>query len=121
MTLAEEVGETYRMKGIGPALEHYSSLKENYYGKGAYAFDESALNGLGYTVLGAENYPGAIDIFSKNTTEFPESANVWDSLAEAYMKSGNRSAAIRNYKKSLALNPDNQNAKDMLEELGAGD
>ena len=119
MRLSHELGETYRLNGIESALEHYAFLKDNFYGKGAYNFGPSALNGLGYTALRAEDIQGAIRLFKMNTAEYPENANSWDSLGEAYMKAGNRSAAIRNYKKSLALNPDNQNAKDMLEELGA--
>lgn len=33
------------------------------------------------------------------------------------MKAGNKELAIENYKKSLELNPDNDNAKRMLEQL----
>jgi predicted negative regulator of RcsB-dependent stress response len=42
---------------------------------------------------------------------------VYDSLGEAYMKAGNKDEAIRNYKKSLELNPKNDNAKKMLEKI----
>ena len=49
--------------------------------------------------------------------EFPQSANAWDCLGEAYMKAGNNDLAKYNYEKSLALNSDNENAKKMLEQL----
>jgi tetratricopeptide (TPR) repeat protein len=48
---------------------------------------------------------------------YPDSGNVYDSLAEAYMKSGQKDLAILNYKKSLEKNPNNENAKDKLKEL----
>lgn len=45
---------------------------------------------------------------------FPASFNVYDSLAEAYMKKGNKELAIESYRKSLELNPDNVNALEKL-------
>jgi Tfp pilus assembly protein PilF len=50
---------------------------------------------------------------------FPTSSNAYDSLAEAYMKSGQKQLAIDNYKKSLELDPDNDNAKEKLKTLEA--
>ena len=47
----------------------------------------------------------------------PKSANTYDSLGEAYMKSGDKEMAIASYKKSLKLNPGNNNAVDMLKKL----
>ena len=52
-----------------------------------------------------------------NAEQFPESANTWDSLAEAYMTNGENVKAREYYEKSLELNPSNDNAKTKLEEL----
>ena len=49
---------------------------------------------------------------------FPESFNVYDSYAEAQMKLGNNEEAIKYYKKSVEMNPGNQNGIDMLKKLG---
>jgi len=38
-------------------------------------------------------------------------------LAEAYLKNGQKELAIKNYKKSLELNPGNEDAKKMLDKL----
>ena len=38
---------------------------------------------------------------------------------EAYANNGNRDLAIRNYKRSLELNPKNTNAVQQLKKLGA--
>ncbi len=48
---------------------------------------------------------------------FPEVANTWDSLGEAYMQAGETTPALRIYRKALNLNPDNENAKNMIERL----
>jgi len=53
-----------------------------------------------------------------SVSEHPESWNVYDSLGEAYMKQGEKELAIENYQKSLELNPNNENGKDMLKKLG---
>jgi len=113
MTLAEELGETYQAKGLEAGLAHYAELKKNYYGKGAYNFGEASLNDMGYGLLGNSDTNTAIE-------QFPDSGNAWDSLAEAYMKSGDKKLAEKYYEKSLELNPQNQNAKDMLKKIREG-
>jgi dienelactone hydrolase len=81
-------------------------------------FDENELNWLGYHFLywwGRENE--AVEVFRFLVRLFPESANAFDSLGEAYLRTGKTELAIENYKISLKLNPDNQNAKEILKEL----
>ena len=117
MTLEEELGEAYRAKGIESSLSHYKDLKKDYYGRGAYDFSERSLNNFGYELLEKKDVAGAIRVFSLNAGEFPKSANVWDSLAEAYMKAGDAKAAKRHYERSLKLNPKNDNAREMLKRI----
>ncbi|GAB2786343.1 cytochrome c-type biogenesis protein CcmH/NrfG [Hymenobacter luteus] len=47
----------------------------------------------------------------------PQSGNAFDSLAEAYLTSGNKELAKANYKKSVELNPKNTNAVEVLKTL----
>ena len=54
-----------------------------------------------------------------NVEAYPQSANVYDSLGEAYMDAGNKPLAIVNYQKSLELNPKNRGAVVMLQKLNA--
>ena len=61
--------------------------------------------------------PGAIKIFKVNTEMYPQSSNTFDSLAYAFMNAGERDLAIKNYEKSLELNPKNDNAVQMLKKL----
>jgi tetratricopeptide (TPR) repeat protein len=118
LTLEEELGETYQMKGLDSALQHYADLKETFYGRGAYDFGERALNNFGYQVL-ANDATGAVRVFKLNAKEFPKSPNVWDSLAEAYMKAGDSKRAKQYYGKVLKLDPQNKSAKEMLEKIKA--
>jgi dienelactone hydrolase len=82
-------------------------------------FDENALNWLGYHFLywwGREN--DAVRLFELMAEVYPKSANAHDSLGEAYLTVGNREKAIEHYRKSLELDPNNQNAKAVLTRLG---
>ncbi|PHO01268.1 serine hydrolase, partial [Rhodobacteraceae bacterium 4F10] len=62
-------------------------------------------------------YKNAIDLFMLEVFSFPESYDAYDSLGEAYMKDGQIKKDIKNYQKSLELNPDNTNAVEKLKEL----
>ena len=75
---------------------------------------EFELNNRGYQLLNQKNYDDAIAVFTMNTDRHPESANAWDSLGEAYALKGDKKNAIKNFKKSLSLNPP-QNVKDNSE------
>ena len=97
--------------GLEKALLKYEELKEN--DNGQYDFSESHLNDLGYYFMGKKDYATAIAIFWQNVKSYPDAFNTYDSLAEAYMES-----SIDNYKKSLELNPGNENAKKMLKKMG---
>ena len=77
------------------------------------------MNTLGYQLLRLKRVKDAIAVFRQNTVDFPQAANTWDSLAEGYMIDGDKESAIKYYKKSLELNPDNTNAVQKLKELGA--
>lgn len=79
--------------------------------------DENNINNLGYRYLNNDQIKIAQDIFKVNMILYPDSFNVYDSYAEACMKIGDTNLAINNYNKSLSLNPENNNAKEMLKEL----
>ena len=80
---------------------------------------ERDINILGYQHMAISDFDAAIETFKQNVALFPESANVYDSLGEAYMKAGNKAEAVRNYRKALDMDPTNVNASKMLERLGS--
>jgi predicted negative regulator of RcsB-dependent stress response len=124
--------ELDRMKGVTKALDQAAGLfsGDNMEGgenrinealemalKNRFA-DEATINQLGYSFLGGDQLKMAVAVFRFNAIRFPRSSNAYDSLGEAYKKSGNREQAVKNYKKSLELDPGNENAKQMLAEMG---
>jgi tetratricopeptide (TPR) repeat protein len=84
-------------------------------------FDEGTINRLGYTLLNGNKIKEAIEVFKLNVEAYPGSANVYDSLAEAYMNDGNIDMAIKLYQKTLEMIPKDVNAdKAALENLKKG-
>lgn len=84
-------------------------------------FSEDFLNQLGYRLLYAEKRPTeAVEIFKLNVEAYPASANVYDSLGEAYAVSGDRELAIKFYEKSIELNPGNKGAVEAVRKLRGG-
>jgi len=78
---------------------------------------EATLNTTGYKLLAASKTKEAIDVLELNVKLFPNSANVYDSLGEACAAAGDKSRAIKNYKKSLELNPKSESGKAALAKL----
>ena len=82
------------------------------------AISENTINLAGYTLLYGKKAPAdAILVFRKNVQLHPDSWNAYDSLAEGYLKDGQKDLAIKNYEKSLQLNPNNSNGADALKKL----
>jgi CubicO group peptidase (beta-lactamase class C family) len=82
---------------------------------------EAIVNNVGYQLLQSEQTDPALAVFELNTQLFAEAFNTWDSLGEAYMLAGRGEEAIRHYRRSLELNPENANATAMIERIEQGE
>lgn len=96
------------------AIQFFESNLDN----DQYEVRESEINELGYQFMYAKNMEAAASVFAVNMERYPNSFNVYDSYAEAMLYLGKRKQAIKYYKRSLELNPENQNGKDMLARMG---
>lgn len=85
-----------------------------------YFYSEPAMNMGGYGFLQANKIPQAVALFKIIVELYPESWNAYDSLGEALLSAGDTDGATRMYAKSVELNPDNQNGKDALARIQAG-
>lgn len=83
------------------------------------AISEGAVNQAGYILMGKNKIGDAILMFGKNVELHPASWNAYDSLGEAYMKNGDKALAVKNYQKSVELNPSNENGMAALKKLSA--
>jgi tetratricopeptide (TPR) repeat protein len=78
---------------------------------------ENYINTMGYNWITENKFESAINVLNVNVMLYPNSANVYDSLGEAYMKNGQYSLALEHYTKSLSLDADNLNAKEQIKKL----
>ncbi len=81
---------------------------------------EAAINRLGYKLLWRNRVKEALAVFEWNAAAFPQSANVYDSLAEAQARAGESAKALANYKRVLELDAMSPNALLMVRHLSAG-
>lgn len=98
------------------AISKYREARRQH--RGANVLNQDQVNKVGYWLLAKNKVKEAIEVFKMNVEDFPKSANAYDSLGEAYMIGGDKELAIKNYKRSLELNPANTNALEMLRKLG---
>lgn len=73
--------------------------------------NERDFNRKGYQYLNKKEYEKAIGVFQLNAKLHPDSNNVYDSLADAYLRSGDSLQAYTNYKIALDMNPRNSRAE----------
>ncbi len=81
--------------------------------------NENILNRLGYELIGYAKLEAAVQVLKLNTELFSESGNVYDSYAEVLALQGDTARSIENYRKSLERDPENANARMMLNRLGS--
>jgi predicted negative regulator of RcsB-dependent stress response len=77
------------------------------------------MNRIGYVLLRGKKVDDAIEVFTQNVADHPESWNVHDSLGEAYAAGGKTDLAIKAYERSLELNPANTGGAEALKKLRA--
>lgn len=104
-----------RKRGYAHAIEVFNELKKK---DADFQPLENDLNDWAYRMMNGGGKPKeALEIFKLNVFLYPNSANVYDSIAEAYAVNGERELAIKNYKRSLELDPKNTNAVQQLKKL----
>jgi sugar lactone lactonase YvrE/dienelactone hydrolase len=78
----------------------------------AAVFQEAAMNAFGYQLLNGVAPAASIDVFRMNTELYPRSANVWDSLSEAYEITGDLPRALEFARKTLDALPGDTTVND---------
>ncbi|HEV3469460.1 MAG TPA: prolyl oligopeptidase family serine peptidase [Pyrinomonadaceae bacterium] len=115
LSIGTALKRTIERQDVAAAVKLYHELKRTQADR--YDFSERELNVLGYELLGAGLVNEAVEIFKLNVEAYPGAFNTYDSLGEAYAAQGDKESAIKNYRRSLELNPQNTNAVERLKEL----
>jgi hypothetical protein len=78
---------------------------------------QGSINSKGYALMQNGDLERAVQVLTLNTMLFPGSSNVWDSLGECSYNMKRYNLSLQCYEKSVALNPDNENGKQMIESI----
>jgi predicted alpha/beta superfamily hydrolase len=103
---------------------HYRGLSKRY----GYTIlvPEAVMNRLGYVLLRDGKNAEALEVLMKNVASYPQSANVYDSVAEAYERNGQKGKARENYERAWKMAEQSgeaqlaASAKGNFERLAAG-
>jgi tetratricopeptide (TPR) repeat protein len=82
-----------------------------------YDLSQSGINRFGYQLMAEGKNDDALKIFKLNTELYQNGFNTYDSYGECLLTIGKKEEAIEAYQKSLELNPKNQHAIDVIEEI----
>ncbi|MBV9217747.1 MAG: tetratricopeptide repeat protein [Acidobacteria bacterium] len=82
-----------------------------------YAETKTDMNRLGYVLLRQNKVREAITVFELNVESDPNSANVYDSVGDAYQAAGRKDDAIKAYEKALSIDPNYQSSRESLRKL----
>jgi CubicO group peptidase (beta-lactamase class C family) len=115
LSIARRLLAALDAQGIDAAVALYEQLRTTPGTR--YDFSEPELNGLGYTLLDRGRNADAIRVFELNVRQFPASSNAFDSLGDAFLRSGRRNEAAQAYARALALDPSNVNTRAKLLQL----
>ena len=125
-SLAKIYGITLLKTGEAAARLEFETLRKDTV---HYGLSENEFNTLGYDLMSSNqiamllegSIPSklneAIAVFKLNTELFPQSWNAFDSYGEVLLKNGQKEEAIKMYKKSIELNPENEGGKTVLKEI----
>jgi uncharacterized protein len=92
--------------GLKAAEDHYKTLSQKF--GFTIPVPENIVNQIGYQLLFGQKPDEAIAVFKTNVERYPGSANVYDSLAEAYEKGGRLDLAAPLYEKASMLGQQNK-------------
>jgi CubicO group peptidase (beta-lactamase class C family) len=111
LPFTQKIYKSFCDKGIEFIKSNFSEWTKNN------SSPSDILNIIGYDLMAVPNVKDAIKIFKLNTELFPNVANTWDSIGEAYLKNGQKQLAIESYKKALAVDPNFESSINALKEL----
>ena len=113
--LTELLSEALSSNNLSEAVKLYREFKNNPVNK--YVETETEINQFGYSLISTRKTEQAVEILKLNTESYPQSANAFDSLAEAYLAAGKTEMAIKTYEQALKIDPTLSSAIDALNRL----
>ena len=115
-SVADVLLKTIEEQNVEAAIKQYYNLRSTQ--PTTYDFGEGVLDDLGESLEEMKRFKEAMRIFELNAEANP-SAFTYDSLGGACMAAGDKECAVKSFKKSLELSPDDTSATETLKKLTA--
>ena len=109
----------YDAAGADSAESAYRALRTRYYGRAAYDFGDVPLADVGAALRARGKTADALRFYVLNTELTPTSWFAFRQAAEAQLAAGDTASAIRSFQRVLGINPNDRQAKGILDKLGA--
>lgn len=109
-----EVYKKMKSSSVEEGILYLKEIKKNKFDSYNFNGFENELNKLAYKFLGENNTDAALKVIDYAVSEFPNSFNVYDTRGEIYYIRKDYSESQKNYQKTLELNSNNDNAKEMI-------
>jgi tetratricopeptide (TPR) repeat protein len=117
-TLRAALTEAVEAKGADSAIALYRALRLRYFGSAAYDFSELTLSEAGNQIAqNAANRQAGLAILKLNLEFFPQSVPTLQNLANVSVAAGDTAGAIDAINKALAIQPENNQLRNMLQRL----
>ena len=117
-TLQAVLMKTIEASGVDSAIKQYRGLRERVAINGYYDFTEWRINELARHLVAAGKITDAIAIMEMNAEFNPRSGSIPFELGELHRQRGEKEKAIAAFQRVLQINPENQQARQRLTELG---
>jgi hypothetical protein len=108
-------------KGIESAIQKYRDLRTKFYGGASFDFTDKPLNRVASELMEKNKLAEALALLKLNDEFHQQSAYSELLMGDAYSKSGMKEEALKHYRKSAELDPEDVFAKKKIEELTATD
>ncbi len=118
-TLDRVLLDTAEKDGVDVGLSRYRELREKYYGTGAYDFSPSTLTTVAEVLAqGRGDIEGALKALDLNIEMNPDDATTYLMKCQILIMEGDRDGVLSNAAKVLELDPENEQARQILEQVG---
>ncbi len=115
--LTQVLNEAVNAKGLDGAIAQYREIRTKYDNSMAYDLSENGLVTMALAAMNADRADNAIAWLNLNLEFYPKSSLTYQTLGQAYQRKNDKDAAIKALEKAVELDPNNNQAKNQLQQL----
>jgi predicted negative regulator of RcsB-dependent stress response len=104
--------------GADSAVKAYRTLRQRYYGSGAYDFGEGQLNIAAFRLGRANKFDEALAVLQLNEEFFPNSSGMYVFRGNVLVMKADTAGAERAYREAIRRDSTNNEARGRLRDIG---